>query len=157
MILLAGECTQSFLFLIRLICFHFLKFIADFHIIGKIIVDPAFNKCKQSVDRILKCFIILTAFRRIDHFNQRFKVLFFRRIDRKDHSDICSVKQLFCLYPEVIAAVLLRTLRIPNENVHKFQNILFSVLFGDIGKGIVVHGLAEINGIEHLDSVRLIG
>ena len=44
-----------------------------------------------------------------------------------------------------------------NENINEFQNILFSVLFGDIGKGIVVHGLAEINGIEHLDSIRLIG
>ena len=34
---------------------------------------------------------------------------------------------------------------------------LFSVLFGDVGKRIVVHGLAEIDGIEYLDPIRLIG
>ena len=44
-----------------------------------------------------------------------------------------------------------------DENVHKFQNVLFSVLFGDVGKRIVVHGLAEIDGIEYLDPIRLIG
>ena len=91
MILLAGKRSQSFLLFIRLIGFHLLEFIADLHVIWKIIVDPAFDKCEQSVNGVLERFIVLTAFRRIDHLDQRFKILLFRRIDRKDHGDICGI------------------------------------------------------------------
>ena len=62
-----------------------------------------------------------------------------------DVADERDVQQRLALDPEVLAAFAL-ALCIGDEGVHELEDVLFAV---NIGEGIVVHGLAEVDGVEH--------
>ena len=119
-------------------------------------VQPTLYNFKFKVYRILELLIVLTAFRSVYHINKRFKIPLFRIIHRKDKSDICRVQELFGFYPKVIAGRLLRGRSVFYQDLDEFQNVFFTVLFADVRKRVVVHRLCKINGVEHLDLIRLI-
>ena len=66
-----------------------------------------------------------------------------------DIADQGAVQQRFCLCPELVTGFSI-AFGIGNQGSDQLQNILFGV---DIRKGIVVHGLFEVDGVEDFDAV----
>ncbi len=108
-----------------------------------------FQVFKHQIHRILKVFIILADFHGVDELDQRGEVLLLHRRFIVNISDQRTVQQCFCLVPERISALSV-TLGIGHQRGGKLQNVLFAV---DIGERIIMHRLAEIDGIEDLDPV----
>ena len=67
-------------------------------------------------------------------------------------SDQGSKQKTFTFLPKWIAAAAF-SLRVGHQGRDQFQNVLLAV---DIGKGVVVHGLVEIDGVHRLNEVPLL-
>ena len=63
-----------------------------------------------------------------------------------------GIKQRFRFRPELVTGFPV-TLGIGNQSSDELQDILFAV---DIGKGVIMLRLAEIDRVEHADFIRLI-
>lgn len=119
-------------------------------------VQPALHDLKFKVNTVLKLLIVLTALRIVYHVDQRFKVPLIFGVHSKNQCNIRSIEQFLCFHLKVIAGRLLRRRSILDKDFHEFENVLLTVFLADVSKRIVVHRLRKINGIEHLDLVRLI-
>ena len=64
---------------------------------SKVVRLLLFQSLKHLIHWILKGFIILAYFHRIQEFNQRCKVLLFQRCLIVDITDQCTIKQGLCL------------------------------------------------------------
>ena len=60
-----------------------------------------------------------------------------------------GIEQGFCLDLEVITGLAF-TLGVGDKRRHQLQDIL---LTADVGKGVIAHGFAEVDGVEDLDLV----
>jgi len=60
-----------------------------------------------------------------------------------------GIEECFRLHPEIIPSFAF-TLGFGDECRHQLQDVLFAL---DVGKGIVVHGFVEVDGIEDLDLI----
>ena len=128
----------------------------DFGIFVLCAVQPALHDLKFKVNAVFELLIVLTALRIVDHVDQRFKVPFIFGVHSKDKGNIRSIEQFLRFHPKIIAGRLLRRRSILDKDFHEFENVLLTVFLADVSKRIVVHRLRKINGIEHLDLVRLI-
>lgn len=63
-----------------------------------------------------------------------------------------AVQQGFCFYPEIVSGLAF-AFGIGDQRCYQLQDVLFAM---DIGERVIVHGLLEVDGIQDLDSVRLI-
>ena len=60
-------------------------------------------------------------------------------------------KQSFGFFPERIAATAF-ALGVGHQRCHQLQNVFFAV---DIGEGVVVHRLFEVDGVQNPDLVAV--
>ena len=104
---------------------------------------------ERQIDRVFKGFVILADFHRIDHFDQRSKVLFFFRGFIMDIPNQSRIEKRFGFLPEVVAGFAV-PLGVGDQGVDEFQNIFFGV---DILERVVVMGLFEIDRVEYSDLV----
>ncbi len=112
----------------------------------------AFFQCfKHQIYRVLEGFIILPDFLGVQELQQGGEVLFLHRCFIVDIGNQSGVEKFLGLLPELIAAFSV-TLGICHEGSHQLQNILFAV---NVGKGVIVHGFFEIDGVENLDVVAV--
>ena len=154
--LFESKSTHSPLFGIGL-CFKQVSIVL--HNIGIIVlcaVQPALYDLKFKVNAVFELLIVLTAFRSVYHVDQRFKVPLIFGVHSENKCNIRSIEQFLRFHPKVIAGRLLRGRSILDKDFHEFKNILLTVLLADICERIIVHRLCEVNGVEHLDLVRLI-
>ena len=107
---------------------------------------PFLQVLEHDIHGILELFIVLPDLHGVDEFDQRGEVLLLNRRFVMDIPDQRTVKQRLRLGPEFIPGLAV-AFGIGNQRCHKLQDILFAV---DIGEGIVVHALAEVDGIEYL-------
>ena len=106
---------------------------------------------KHDIDRILELFIVLADLHGIYKLDQRCEVLFLHRRFVVDIADQGTVEQRFCLRPELITGFTV-AFGVGDQRGDKLQDVLFTV---DIGKGIVVHALFEIDGIQDPDLISV--
>ena len=107
---------------------------------------------KHDVHWVLKLFVILTDLHGIDKLDQGGEVLFLYRGFVVDIADQGTVKQRFSLRPEFVTGFAV-AFGIGDQCCNELQDVLFTV---DIGEGIVVHALLEINGIQDPDLVPVL-
>lgn len=107
---------------------------------------------KHDVDRILELFVILTDLHGIDELDQGSNVLFLHRGFVVDISDQGTVEQRLGLCPEFVTGFTV-AFRVGDQRSNELQDVLFAV---DIGEGIVVHALFEIDSIENPDLVSVL-
>ena len=63
-----------------------------------------------------------------------------------------AVQQGFCFYPEIVSGLAF-AFGIGDQRRDQLQDVLFAV---NIRKGIIVHGLLEVQGIENLDLIPVL-
>ena len=108
-----------------------------------------FQCLKHLVDRVLERLIVLPDFHSVQEGDERPEVLLLHGRDIVDIGDERRVKELLGLLPELVPALAL-ALRVHHQRCHQLQDVLLRV---DIGEGVVVHRLLEVDGIEYLDAV----
>ena len=107
---------------------------------------------KQQVHRVLVFLVVLQYLHGIEHFQQSSEVLFLHRGFIMQIRDQCGQKQSFGLFPERVSAGPF-ALGVGHQGRDQFQNILFAV---DIGEGVVVHRLFEVDGVQNPDLVAVL-
>lgn len=85
---------------------------------------------------------VLAGFAGVYHFKQRREVLFFLRGFVVDIADKGAVKKPFRLHPKILPGFLPVAFGVGDYGIYQLQNVLFAP---QIGKGIVTHGLLEID------------
>jgi len=105
-----------------------------------------FQPFKHEVNRALKFRVVLAGFAGIYHFKQRREVLFFLRGFVVDIADKGAVKKPFRFHPKILAGFLPVAFGVGDYGIYQLQNVLFAP---QIGKGIVTHGLFEVNRVQH--------
>ena len=55
-----------------------------------------------------------------------------------------AVEKPFRLHPKILPGFLPVAFGVGNDGIYQLQNVLFAA---DIGKGVVLHALAEIDGV----------
>ena len=63
--------------------------------------------------------------------------------------DSCVV-ELFRLDPEIFAGLIAVSLRIDDDRIDQFEDVL---LAADVAERVVVHGFPEVDGVQRLDDV----
>ena len=66
-----------------------------------------------------------------------------------DIGDQGCIEQCFRFYPEIVPCAPF-ALGIGNQGRYQFQNILLGV---EVGKGVIMHGLLKVNGVEDFDPI----
>ena len=66
-----------------------------------------------------------------------------------DVADQGTVQKRFRFRPELITGFTV-SFRVGDESRYQLQNVLFAV---NVGEGVIVHGLLEVDGIEDFDFV----
>ena len=102
-----------------------------------------FQCIKHQVYRIFELLVILPDFHGVDELDEGGEVLLLHRSFIVDISDQCAIQQCFRLDPEIVSGLAL-AFGISDQRCHQLQNILFRV---DVCKGVIVHGLLEVDGI----------
>ena len=113
----------------------------------------AFQLIKHDVNGIFECLVILSGFRSIDHFEQGSKVFLVFRCFVPDVADKGCVVEFFSLHPKVLAGFIAISLRIDDNRIDQLEDVL---LTADVGKGIVVHRLSEVDGVQGLDDIPVL-
>ena len=109
----------------------------------------AFQFFECQINGILKVLIVFTHFHRIDHFDQRGKILFLLGRFVVDIPDQRRVEKRLSLLPEIIAALAV-AFGVGNQRRYQLENIFFGV---DILKRIVVVRFPEVDRVEDFDLV----
>ena len=104
---------------------------------------------KKQVYGRFEILIPLAALAGIEHIQQHRKILFFLRRFIVDIGDQRLEQQCRCLLPEIIAALFL-ALGVRHDDCDQRKYIGFTV---QIMEGVIVHGSAEINGVQDLQLV----
>ena len=103
-----------------------------------------FQPFKHEVNRALKFRVVLAGFAGVYHFKQRREILFFLRGFIVDIADKGAVKKPFRLHPKILPGFLPVAFGVGDYGIYQLQNIFFAA---DIRKGVVTHGLLEIDCI----------
>ena len=111
-----------------------------------------FQFLKQQIDVVLKLLVVLVDLHRVDHLDQRGEALFLVMPLIVDVPDEGRVEQGFRLDPKIVPGLGVAG-GVGDQGRYQLQNILFRM---DIGKGVVVHGLLEVDGVKDADSVALL-
>ncbi len=98
---------------------------------------------------VFETLIVLSHLHGVDKLDEGGKILFLLRGLIVDIPDKGGIKQRFGFLPEIVPALAI-PLGVGNQGIHQLQNVLFRM---DIRKRVIVHGLLEVDGIEHLDTV----
>ena len=112
-----------------------------------------FQFLKQFVHRIFKIFILFPRLTGVDKFQKGRKILFFLRRFIPDISDQSCIQKPLSFDPEIFRRFLPFPLGIGDDRIHQFQDIL---LRADIMEGVIMHGFAEIDGVQHLDLISVV-
>ena len=118
---------------------------------GEVVRVLLFECVEEDVDGVLEVLVVLADLGGVDHLDERGEVLFLRRRFVPDVADVGRVEQRLGLDPEVLAGFVL-ALGVGDQRSDELQDVLLRM---DVGEGIVVHGLFEIDGVEHLDAVAV--
>ena len=106
---------------------------------------------KQQIHRVLVFLVVLQHLHGVQHFQQGGEVLLLGRGFIMQIGDQGSQKQSFGLFPERVSAGPL-ALGVGHQGRDQFQNVLFAV---DIGEGVVVHRLFEVDGVQDFQLVTV--
>ena len=106
---------------------------------------------KFKVHVVLEVLIVLPYLHAADHFNQGGEVTFLRGQLVMDKADQGRIKQHLGLLPEIVPAFAL-AFGVGHEAAYELEDVLLAV---NVGKGVVMMGLAEVDGVENLDAVPL--
>jgi len=110
---------------------------------------PFFQVFKHDVHRVPELFIVFPDFHRVDEFDQGSEVLFLDGGFVVDIPDQGTVQKSFRLRPEFVAGPAV-ALGVGDKRRDEFQDVFFAA---DIGEGVVMHALAEVDRIEDSDLV----
>ena len=122
--------------------------LADSEMVGLLCLQ----RVKHQVNGVFELLVILPDLHRIDELDEGGKILFLHRGLIVDIPDKGAVQKRFRLDPEIVPGLAL-ALGIGDQRGDQLQDVLLRV---DVGKGVIVHGLLEVNGVEDFDPVRLI-
>ena len=106
---------------------------------------------KFKVHVVLEVLIVLPDLHAADHFNQGGEVTFLRGQLVMDEADQGRIEQHFGLLPEIVPAFAL-TFGVGDEAAYELEDVLLAV---NVGEGVVMMGLAEVDGVKNLDAVAL--
>lgn len=107
---------------------------------------------KHQIDGVLELLVVLPHLHRIDELQQGGEVLLLLRGLEVYVPDERRVEQRLRLHPKIVPGLAL-ALGVGDERRHQFKHILLRV---DIGEGVVVHGLLEVDGVQNFDAVALV-
>ena len=110
-----------------------------------------FQALEHIVHRVHVVLVVLLHLHAGDHVHQSIHIPVLRRALEDDIGDEGAVEQGLGFRPERIALLAL-ALGVGNEGVDELQNVR---LVADVGQGVIVHGLGEVDGIEYLDFIAL--
>ena len=113
---------------------------------------PLFQLIEHQVHGVFELLIVLPDLHAVDHLDEGGEVLFLHRGLIVDVADQRAVQQRFRLDPEIVPGLAL-SLGVGDQRCHQLQDVLFAM---DIAEGVIVHGLFEVDGVQHLDLVWLI-
>ena len=100
---------------------------------------------EQAVHGVLELLVVLADFHAVEHFKHRAEILLLLRGLIMDVADERHVEQLLGVRPELVPGLALPG-RVCNEAGHELEDVLLAV---DIAERIVVHGLFEVDGVQH--------
>ena len=112
---------------------------------------PACQLLKYQIDRVFELLIVLPHLHGVYHLNEGGEVLLLHRRFVPEVADEGGVEQGFRLAPEIVAALAV-PLRVGDEGRDQLQNVLLAV---DVGEGVVVVGLFEVNRVQYLDLIQV--
>lgn len=118
----------------------------------KVVRLSFFQHLEHEVNPVLVVLIVLSGVHHIQKFQQSGEILFLLRGFVMDVADQRTVQELFGLHPEIVTGLAL-TLGVGDQGGGQLQNVFLRM---DIGKGVVVHGFCEVDGVEHLDPVAVL-
>ena len=110
---------------------------------------PACQLLKYQIDRVFELLIVLPHLHGVYHLNEGGEVLLLHRRFVPEIADEGGVEQGFRLAPEIVAALAV-PLRVGDEGRDQLQNVLLAV---DVGEGVIVHTLFEVDRVYHLDTI----
>jgi hypothetical protein len=105
-----------------------------------------FQSVKHQIHGVLKVLVVLPRFACVYHVKQGRKILFFLRGFVVDVADQCGVVELFRFRPKILGRLFALAFGVYHDCVDKFQYVFFAV---QVGKGVVVHTLFEIDCVKH--------
>ena len=107
---------------------------------------------EHDVHWVFEVFIVLSGLRSIDHFEQCGEIFLVFRCLIPDVANECCVIELFCLHPKILTGFIAISLRVDDDRIDQFEDVLFAA---DVGEGVVVHGLAKIDCVQRLDCIPI--
>ena len=109
-----------------------------------------FQFIEHEVNGIFESLVILSGLRNVDQFEQGSEVfLVFRRFV-PDIADECGIVELFCLDPEILPGLIAISLRVDDDRIDQFEDVL---LAADVGERVVVHGLTKVDRVQRLNDI----
>ena len=119
---------------------------------GEVVGLLCLQRVKHQVHGVLELLVILPDLHRVDELDEGGEILFLHRGLVVDIPNEGAVQKRLGLNPKIVPGLAL-ALGVGDQRRDQFQDVLFGV---DVGKGIIVHGLLEVDGIEDFDPIRLI-
>ena len=111
-----------------------------------------FQLIEHEVNGIFESLVILSGLRSVDQFEQGSEVfLVFRRFV-PDIADEGGIVELFRLDPEILPGLIAISLRVDDDRIDQFEDVLFAA---DVGERVVVHGFTKIYRIQRLDDIAV--
>ena len=107
------------------------------------------QRLEHLVNGVLERLIVLPDLHSVQERDECAEVLLLHGCDIVDIGDERRIEQLFGLLPELVPAFAL-ALCVHHQGRHQLQDVLLRV---DIGEGVIVHRLLEVDGVENLDAV----
>ena len=111
-----------------------------------------FQLVEHQVHGVFELLIVLPDLHAVDHLDEGGEILFLHRGLVVDVADERAVQQRLGLDPEIVPGLAL-ALGVGDEGRYQLQDVLFAM---DIAEGVIVHRLLEVDGVQHLDLVRLV-
>ena len=108
-----------------------------------------FQSFKHQIHRVLELLVILSNLHGVQKLDQGGEVLLLHRCFVVDIADQGTVQKGFSLRPELVTGFAV-ALGVGDQGGHQLQNVLLTM---NIGEGVIVHGLLEVDGVEDLDVI----
>lgn len=130
------------------------KFVFPVLFDGKVFRVPGLQFVEHHVHGVLEGLVLLPGFGGVDHLQKRCEVLLAVGSLVPYVADERRVVKLFSFHPEILAGLVAVSLRIDDDGIDQLEDVLLGM---DVGEGIVVHGLFEVDGVEGLDRIAAPG
>jgi len=108
----------------RLGCFASRQLVFEVLLHSKVIRVTGFQLIEHDVYGIFEGLIVFSGFGGVDHFEQGSKVFLVIWCFVPDVADEGCVVQLFCLHPEILAGLIAISLRIDDDRIDQFEDVL---------------------------------